>query len=470
MRVWLTVPTVMVLAALAPAQESVPPPQVTLDPNVVYPMSPKSPVQAPQHATLLPPASAQNVPRTAASVPATGQNLPPTTLVVPAAKPASSNLVHFDYRTAEVRWIGGRWELQAGGVWLKDFGNNEREARDALRVIQNLRLSERGAIGSPAPIMEYWLSDGKAPHALGSGLRLYPIDHGSVHLDQLSGQWCLRDQRQILFNFGLEKDAARQALDVIKRYGFTQIGYVGYPHPSMIYFLADAAGASRTSSVRDAHIKINHVPQQESASVPVTGKPANSGQSAAPAPGTSPNQGSPTPTQVVEARLAAQQLGKGVRQLSPPLTAQGMRQRFDPRQVALREDNQHWRLFVANHVVADFGADSLQAHRALHVLQQYGCNEQCWVGSSGPVFTYFLVNGHAPLGVPHGLPGLAFRPEQITIQQIPQGWSLCDGPQPLLTVMGSHEDAQSLAQAIQRYHFNYLTPMGPNLTFLARTQ
>ena len=52
----------------------------------------------------------------------------------------------------------------------------EFEARQALRLIRELHLTQRGTVGGPDPIMEYWLADGQAPQGLVSGLRTVPLD------------------------------------------------------------------------------------------------------------------------------------------------------------------------------------------------------------------------------------------------------------------------------------------------------
>src|SRR5262245_58426339 len=96
---------------------------------------------------------------------------------IPVLQPSQSapvlreNLTAFDYRSAEVEWQDGRWQIRAGSVWLKDFGRQERDAREALNVIRDLRLTQYGTVGAARPVIEYWLADGRAPAAGVSGLR-----------------------------------------------------------------------------------------------------------------------------------------------------------------------------------------------------------------------------------------------------------------------------------------------------------
>src|SRR5690242_18015177 len=86
------------------------------------------------------------------------------TVPAPPVPVQAEKLTTFDYRAADVHWIDGRWQLHAGGVLIKDFGHREQDAREALRILRNLRLTQHGTIGTPRPIMEYWLASGQAPH------------------------------------------------------------------------------------------------------------------------------------------------------------------------------------------------------------------------------------------------------------------------------------------------------------------
>src|SRR5437870_475377 len=100
--------------------------------------------------------------------PATGtseyRQLAPSTPLAPAepAKP-TENLVRFDPNQVDVQWVDNRWELVAGGKVLKEFGHKEMEARQALRIIRELGLTQLGTVGSPRPVLEYWLVNGNAP-------------------------------------------------------------------------------------------------------------------------------------------------------------------------------------------------------------------------------------------------------------------------------------------------------------------
>src|SRR5438132_9688166 len=110
-------------------------------------------------------------------------------------KPAAldEQLITFDDRLADLLWTNGHWQLWAGPHLLKDFGRNETEGRRALALIRELHLTQRGTVGSPRTIMEYWLADGRAPTGMFPGWRTIPIDQASLRVEQTQGYWFVRD-------------------------------------------------------------------------------------------------------------------------------------------------------------------------------------------------------------------------------------------------------------------------------------
>jgi hypothetical protein len=167
--------------------------------------------------------------------PPAGKAAPPP---AEAAAALAESVRPFNTSAVRLEWNNRRWQLVADGVMLKDFGVREQEARQALRLVQDLHLNQYGTVGSPSPVMEYWLSDGRAPQGLAGGLRALPLDPTGLRVEQIQGQWCLRDSQRVLFNFGQRADDARQALAVVRKYGFTQVGVIGQGITSMFVFTA----------------------------------------------------------------------------------------------------------------------------------------------------------------------------------------------------------------------------------------
>src|SRR5207244_83919 len=119
----------------------------------------------------------------------------------PAKKNALSeeNLTQIHPQLVDLQWRDDGWQLVDDGIILKDFGRREKEARAALSLIRDLGLTQRGTVGSPQPIMEYWLANGHAPSGVMRGLRPKPIDLASLRVEEAQKQWVVRDQYQILF-------------------------------------------------------------------------------------------------------------------------------------------------------------------------------------------------------------------------------------------------------------------------------
>ncbi len=376
------------------------------------------------------------------------------------------DLLAFDPQRAELRWSNGRWALQAGTVSLRDFGTRDEDAREALNIIRRLHLNQRGTIGHPVPIMEYWLADGLAPQAMSGGQHIYPIDRATLRAEAIQGQWCVLDNHRVFFNFGPLEQDAQQALNVIRKHGFDQVGYVGSSQPSMIYFVAGHAGAVATSL---------HSPSIETASIPHPNIPAAApvqpGPPAQPGASTELKKDSPAYALLVrQAQLAA----RGSFQLAPPPSASGTRLRFDPHEATVRNEDGQWKLYGGQYVLGNFGSDDQQAHLALQMVKYYGCTEQCVVGLPEPTFRYFLVNGHAPMGMYHILKGHLIQTDKISAQQHQNDWYVCEGNKPLLFFGNRRADAQEMASAIKRYHFDCISQLGPPdhpaLSFLVRTR
>jgi hypothetical protein len=359
-----------------------------------------------------------------------------------AAAPAAGtpeHLVSFDPNHVDVVWTNNNWQLHFQGVVLKDFGPNQQQAYEALRLIRGLHLTQHGAVGSPRPIMEYWLSEGQAPQGFGGGLPVIPIDQATLRVEPIQGQWCVRDAGRVFFNFGIQQGDALQALDVLRKYGFTKVGYLGQPRPQMLYFLNDAGVGAGTASP---------APTQ-------------------PVPGTAAaTRGTPV------GLLQGQLLAAGIHQLAPPRTSTGERVQFDPNRVQVRRDKDNWQLAYGPHVLAEF-ATQQTAREALSVIQYYGFTEQLRLGSPAPSFSYFLAHGQPPRGLKPGVFTQTFRPEVVNTRPYGQDWMLMEGERPLVSLGPHPDDARELVQVIHRYHFDALGRVGPvgpeSMTFLAKS-
>ncbi|MFE7630190.1 trypsin-like serine peptidase [Kocuria sp. NPDC057446] len=146
------------------------------------------------------------------------------------------DIIPFDPNTAQVVQAGGRWKIEASGMWLLDFGSSRAEADRALGVITHYGLNAQGFVGRPDPSMEFYLVDGEAPRGSLPDEDRIGFDPATVEVRQVGGRWKLVDGDHWILDFGTSQAEARQALSYVLRYGFRWICFVGRPDPSMTYF------------------------------------------------------------------------------------------------------------------------------------------------------------------------------------------------------------------------------------------
>jgi hypothetical protein len=340
-------------------------------------------------------------------------------LIIPViAAPPVDALVSFDPGQVELRRVNDRWQIWSAGKFLKDVGTLEHDAREVLDRIRQLQLDQLGTIGTRQPVMEYWLSRQQAPRGLVPIHQTMPLDRETLRVEQVHGQWCLRDARNLWFNFGIHEADARQALEVIERWDFGRIGYVGHPQPVMIYFLN----------------------------------------------GTTSGQAKP-PQLAAGISFGLFHL-LGVRQLTPPNLAQldavkgEERLPLDWRRVELKRDGLKWTLTCGSECLADFGFDESAARDALRAFQFYRFTEQCRIGRSESPLVYYLVNGQAPVGIRLGISSFRFRPDELTVRRVNDLWMICEGDRPLLRGGSTEGEARQAILAIQRYRFDHLCRIG----------
>ncbi len=144
--------------------------------------------------------------------------------------------IPFDLAQARVEEIGGRWKITVGSMWLLDFGNEQPEADQALRVLQHYGMNGQCFVGRPHPSMEFYLVNGTAPQGTMPGEDAIPFDPSQIEVQKVRDRWKIVEGSHWLMDFDQEEGEARQALSHILRYGFTHVCFVGRPDPSMAYF------------------------------------------------------------------------------------------------------------------------------------------------------------------------------------------------------------------------------------------
>ncbi len=476
-------------------------PPLSQPPQTVAPFAlPSQPVQLPSMSNLVTPVTpippppmigATGMPAMPTGQPPVAQGpqrLPSTTPAQPTVLAQSpENLVSFDNLRVDLSWANNHWQLKSGDVVLKDFGRRELEAHQALRLIRELHLTQRGTIGSPNPVMEYWLCGGRAPQGLTPGLRTVALDPSSLRVEQDQGQWVLRDPRRVLFNFGRSEAEARQAQALIQKYGFSQLALIGQAAPTMMVFLSQPTDRLATQTLPNGASLSPPASQPHGPTAPTPDVMAKltGGVNTLVTPTVPPlretahqAQGPRSPLGGIPAhdlQLAHHTL------LSPEKTIPGLGELsnkvpFDWRQVKLIQEGASWKLKVYGHQLADFGPDHVSAQRAFDTVRYYRFSEQCFVGGPQPCFSYYLVNGGAPQGSPswYGTQAQAFQPEKLQVKQIGPRWAIVTSDQPLIQLNDKPEEAKQLLEVIQRNRFDRLCRIGPDdehsLTYFVRSR
>jgi hypothetical protein len=382
----------------------------------------------------------------------------------------------FDPDHTDLQYRDNHWQLWSGKVLLKDVGISEAEGREALKVIRDLKLTSMSSIGSPKPVMEFWLANGQAPHGHIPGLRSISLTPAEIKAEQVQGQWCVHDGKQILFNFKDQADAARRAAATIQRYNFTEVAYLGQTSPTMLVFLSNTKTqpilqpqhqeeASKNPFDTATLMKQFHSYQDQGSAMPNAQAgllPVQMPQIAALPLKPMPLTTQATATGQPEATSAKPEPG-------PNPTGEHVT--FTARQLDVRRDGDDWKLMAGPTMLASFGSKQNDAVLARAALLQYQVTEEVVIGKPKPTMTYFLASGHAPIGAtPFGLHATPIRPETLSLQTNGKGYIVTDGSQILMSCEHP-EEAQQALQALQQYKFDRVSHIGPSnrgLTILTK--
>src|SRR5262245_37332786 len=256
---------------------------------------------------------------------------------VPAQLPPAfiDNLIRFNTESIEVKQNGPRWQIWDGKTLVRDFGDKREHAFEARQLIADLKLTERAVIGTPQPVMEYWLSSGEAPHPPTLARRVIPFDPGTLKVERFNGEFVVRDHRHILYNFGPYQNDAIQALAVMQKYQFNELGVIGDPRPSMTYLIFNER-PHMSLNPNDPNSKLKLLPQQ-------------------------------APRHAL---------------ILPKLGTVGERTPFDPLRTDIHKESDGWHLVAGPHDLARLGNSDYHARQAVLAVQRYPLNEYVRVGTA----------------------------------------------------------------------------------------
>lgn len=342
----------------------------------------------------------------------------------------------------QVKRAVGSWQVWAGQTLLRDVGDSEMIARDVARVLRELRPTEWVTIGqAKQPVVEYGLTNGQpvvagvavadsknassaSPNIVASAgmghsaavtttaaSAVVPIDLKTVRVEPIRGVWCVRDDQNLLFNFGTDQASAEQTVAVIQKYGFNRVGLVGNPtFPAMRYLYV---------SLEPEPPKVHGGPLLFNAQVDALTR-----------------TGIPVP-------------GVGF---------VGEMIRIDPKKVTTRKDGHEWVVVCGTEVLGRFGPTEWAAREAARIIHDARFTEFCKLGGSSE-FTFFLKDGRPPTRAPFATQGRTFDRNALKVQQINGQWAVTENGRHLLYV-GDAREGEWIVRIIQAYGFDQLAKLG----------
>ena len=164
------------------------------------------------------------------------QNLERTGIPVPGLGFVGEQ-VRIDPNTLELRNERGQWAIASGSDNLAEFGRNEWTAREALKVVQDLRATEFCCMATGNEPVTFFLQNGKAPDHVPFAVQGERFDPKELRVRQIGTTWTVYAPRTRLYETETEEQA-NAIVKVIQAYDFNQLCRVGLSRTSTLKFLA----------------------------------------------------------------------------------------------------------------------------------------------------------------------------------------------------------------------------------------
>lgn len=389
----------------------------------------------------------------ASFAPATSQTppmpLPPTVMAKREAvvkMPREENLHAIDPKSLSVKRQDGSWQVWANDAVFRTYGDSADDANDVARTLTELYPQRWGTIGTGRAVIEYGLTvdnDQKlvAPQVAGFARSLVAMDTKTLRVEQVRGMWCLRDDANLLLNFGQHRGDAEMALAVAQKYGFNRIGTVGRRLPAMTFFTSHPNGVAQASA---------KVPPSLSFQIQVDSMTRT---------------GIPLPV--------FGHLGERKRIDPAKVEYVGEMVSIDPRKAELRTEGREIVLACGSEVLARFSAnDDFTAREAQRAVRDARLTEYCKFGTAG--VSFFLSNGQAPRYMPLQATGPRFDIAGTRAMQVNGRWHLADAGGRPLAPAGSREEAESLKGVMRAFGFDQIATFAsagkPGLTVFVKAR
>ena len=134
----------------------------------------------------------------------------------------------------KLRREGKEWRLNDDNLSLFDFGVNRGNAEFTLSLLKKYGVTHLCYVGRKGHSLSYLLANGKAPLGAIKGEKCTPLNPDKVRLAETKAGYALTSGETLIRAIA-DKKEAETALDVIRKYGFTNACTVGNDPPSLEY-------------------------------------------------------------------------------------------------------------------------------------------------------------------------------------------------------------------------------------------
>jgi hypothetical protein len=270
------------------------------------------------------------------------------------------------------------------------------------------------------------------------------FDPDLLQIANCQGQWCLIDDSRPWLTFGARAEDARKAMDIIQKYGFTDILYVDPINPVMMVFLAghDRRPKGSLSIIKTGDNSFNQ-------------NPSMSPENKASAKWFQPPQLHVNPT------------------LSEPVTGKEM-VHFNWKQVSVQCKGLDWQLTANENVLAHFGSLEYEAREALRAIQSLHLTERCQVGDSSSALVVYLAEGKPARNLFFGAKTTACHANDLSLRQVGSRWTIWEFDHVIMPLGSNREEAEKVLEVLRHYKVDHLCQIGtsepPAVTILVRTR
>jgi hypothetical protein len=364
-------------------------------------------------------------------LPGTPRLLPDAMLLNPAGSKIPQDIIE-DTKLSkyDLRYISTKFAKSEFGVYCKDqliqnCGINSHVAEQLATLLREMQLSHHGEVAGATPKFDYWLKEIKGPDLrpklvatepqTKEGLGLVKLDTSSLSAVEITKVWVVRDNNRVLYNFGRDKAAALEALEIIKKYGFDAICPVGQPKPVMMLLVKTPEA-----------LKSNKNPQEKTAG----------------------------------AESVLRFIGDGFH-----LPGHGYVAKLEPlartREVVR---GQQWQIEAAGDAFMKFGNDEAKARQTHQAFKDWGITSSITIGQTG--LKILLVNNRAPRGTPFTMQSQTFRMEELSMVSDNGIWEIRVGKTRLAAAGPNQKDAELLVEALKHLKVDAVVACGAYPIFI----